>query len=139
MQRDHGGGPYPTCPLDADGDGWLPCAGDCDDADPGVSPEAEELCNGVDDDCDGRVDTEDEDVVSRVEACDGGLDEDCDQQIDQADPDCRSATVPGTDPGGGGDASGRPLPRAWFCRSAPGGAWPALWVLLALLPLRRSR
>jgi len=56
--------------LDADADGWgdasapwLSCeppegfvadAGDCDDGDGGVSPDADELCrNGVDDDCDG--------------------------------------------------------------------------------------
>ncbi len=58
--------------LDADGDGYgssetstLACAlpagyavraTDCDDADPAVSPAADERCNGVDDDCDGTVD-----------------------------------------------------------------------------------
>jgi hypothetical protein len=62
---------------DADGDGHgdasaaptrASCAGrpvghvarptDCDDADPRVRPGAEELCNGLDDDCDGVVDGE---------------------------------------------------------------------------------
>lgn len=57
--------------TDADGDGWgvLPPArvcrdtpgytarwGDCDDTDPQVYPQAMEVCNGVDDNCDGRVD-----------------------------------------------------------------------------------
>ena len=58
--------------LDADGDGfgldaWTTqaCAapegyaaagGDCDDGDGAVNPEAEELCNGEDDDCDGESD-----------------------------------------------------------------------------------
>ncbi len=32
------------------------CAGDCDDANPGVHPGAAEVCNGLDDDCDGIVD-----------------------------------------------------------------------------------
>ena len=57
---------------DADGDGWgddatsaQACAqpsgyaatgSDCDDADPAVHPEAEEVCNGLDDDCDGTAD-----------------------------------------------------------------------------------
>jgi hypothetical protein len=57
---------------DADGDGFgaegaeaLACeppdegvdqGGDCDDADPDISPDERESCNGVDDDCDGAVD-----------------------------------------------------------------------------------
>jgi hypothetical protein len=59
---------------DADGDGWgdsaavtLACeqpsgtvdgglVGDCDDGDAAVNPDAEEVCNSVDDDCDGLVD-----------------------------------------------------------------------------------
>jgi hypothetical protein len=60
--------------TDADGDGWGDAAaltqaceapeghvgaealGDCDDGDPAVHPEAEEACNGTDDDCDGETD-----------------------------------------------------------------------------------
>jgi len=60
--------------ADGDGDGWgdtavgvQACeapsgfvseawAGDCNDGDPAVFPDAEELCNGVDDDCDDAVD-----------------------------------------------------------------------------------
>ncbi|HMV69596.1 MAG TPA: putative metal-binding motif-containing protein, partial [Myxococcota bacterium] len=50
-------------PADLDGDRFGGCDAvpDCDDADPRVGPAAEELCNGVDDDCDGRVDEEPED------------------------------------------------------------------------------
>jgi hypothetical protein len=64
---------------DLDGDGWgddateaEACArgdeqslegGDCDDGDPEISPEAQEACNGFDDDCDGLVDDEDGDLV----------------------------------------------------------------------------
>jgi len=50
---------------DADGDGYLDeaCGGeDCDDADPAVHPDAEEVCTGgVDDDCDGLTDGDDPD------------------------------------------------------------------------------
>ena len=51
--------------YDDDGDGYCeepPCMNtentesDCDDTDPSISPEAEEVLNGVDDDCDGFVD-----------------------------------------------------------------------------------
>lgn len=45
--------------LDADRDGFLPISAggtDCDDANPAVHPDAEEWCNGVDDNCDGEVD-----------------------------------------------------------------------------------
>ncbi len=38
------------------GDGWVPQAGDCDDGDPDIHPNAEETCNGLDDDCNGLVD-----------------------------------------------------------------------------------
>ncbi len=36
--------------------GHLRDGSDCDDDDPAVNPDADEICNGVDDDCDGRVD-----------------------------------------------------------------------------------
>ena len=56
--------------VDADGDGFgdeviaaceapegtVSIDGDCDDEDPSVHPDAEEVCNGVDDDCEGTVD-----------------------------------------------------------------------------------
>jgi hypothetical protein len=44
-----------TC-LDTDGDGYTTCAGDCDDADPNISPSAQEICDGKDNDCNGVVD-----------------------------------------------------------------------------------
>jgi len=43
-------------PADDDGDGFTVEDGDCDDADANISPEATELCDEVDNDCDGEVD-----------------------------------------------------------------------------------
>lgn len=45
-----------TPPSDADADGYSVEAGDCDDAAASVHPNADEACNGVDDDCDTEVD-----------------------------------------------------------------------------------
>ena len=45
-----------TCYVgDIDGDGFWSDS-DCDDGDPDVYPDADELCNEIDDDCDGEVD-----------------------------------------------------------------------------------
>ncbi|MCB9677292.1 MAG: hypothetical protein H6737_19430 [Alphaproteobacteria bacterium] len=42
--------------VDNDGDGFSPPE-DCDDSDPNVNPDAEEIKkNDIDDDCDGEVD-----------------------------------------------------------------------------------
>ena len=42
--------------VDADMDGAFTCEGDCNDADPDISPNAQESCDGVDNDCDGKCD-----------------------------------------------------------------------------------
>ena len=70
---------------DLDGDGWgadgeafegctgtdatVGAAGDCDDDDPEVNPDAIEVCNGIDDNCDGVVD---EDLLVTVWADEDG-------------------------------------------------------------------
>ncbi len=46
--------------------GFVDDDSDCDDSDPGVHPEALEICNGLDDDCDGLVDDEDEEVEGQI-------------------------------------------------------------------------
>jgi hypothetical protein len=74
----HGDTRVPTWYADADGDGFGDAETsldactrpegtvdndlDCDDGDAAVNPKAEEVCNGVDDDCDGEAD---EDEVCR--------------------------------------------------------------------------
>ena len=40
------------------GDGWVADATDCDDSDSSIHPDAEEVCNDADDDCDGDIDEE---------------------------------------------------------------------------------
>uniref|UniRef100_UPI00359418F9 putative metal-binding motif-containing protein n=1 Tax=Thiocapsa sp. TaxID=2024551 RepID=UPI00359418F9 len=54
----------PPC-ADTDDDGAVECVGgcdpggascDCDDGNPAVNPDATELCNAVDDNCDGAID-----------------------------------------------------------------------------------
>jgi len=42
--------------TDADGDGFTPAEGDCNDSDPAVFPGAAEVCDGVDNDCDSTID-----------------------------------------------------------------------------------
>jgi hypothetical protein len=55
---------------DADADTWTSCGGDCDDSHSGIHPDAEDICDAYDNDCDGTV---------------AGLGEDADSD---GDPDC---------------------------------------------------
>lgn len=55
---------------DQDGDGFISCGDDCDDLLSGVHPDAQEVANGMDDDCDGVVD-EAADQVSKDDDGDG--------------------------------------------------------------------
>jgi hypothetical protein len=43
-------------PDDFDGDGITSCAGDCNDQNKYIYPNAPELCDGTDNDCDGQID-----------------------------------------------------------------------------------
>ena len=47
---------------DADADGWAACE-ECDDADAAVHPDADEICNEIDDDCDGDIDDDDSELT----------------------------------------------------------------------------
>ncbi len=42
--------------LDLDEDGYRPYDGDCNDEDATINPTQEEVCDGIDNDCDGQVD-----------------------------------------------------------------------------------
>ena len=87
---------------DLDHDGWTVELGDCDDDDRDVHPGAEELCNGIDDNCNELVDEDFGDVDGDgiadcvdTEECDGvdndgdGLiDEDAEDVDGDGEPDC---------------------------------------------------
>ena len=45
----------PATQADSDRDGVIALV-DCDDSDAAVNPNADESCNGIDDDCDGAID-----------------------------------------------------------------------------------
>lgn len=87
---------------DADGDGVTECGGDCDDSNPDRAPGLEDVCDGVDADCDGGLSSEaddDADGFLACEECDDGdassnpegeevcddADNDCDGEVDEGD------------------------------------------------------
>jgi MYXO-CTERM domain-containing protein len=154
--------------IDADGDGWCEDGmdldedgacdgdgepfegeeiGDCDDGDAEVHPDAEELCDGVDSncdptddaeetdddgdglaECDGDCDDEDERTFPGAEeVCGDSLDQDCDQTETDAhdDPECWPASCT--------DCSGS------IATDAARGLAPLVLVVVAGLLLRRRR
>ena len=110
--------------LDADGDGLLACADDCDDLRAEVGPGFPELCNGLDDDCDGLVDEDfdaDGDGFPANGAACEGVDVDCNDRAAGVHPGAPEVPGNGRDedcdgedvaswPGGCACASGDPSP-----------------------------
>ncbi len=91
-------------PADNDGDGVSSCDGDCDDDDDSVSPDEDEICDGVDNDCDGIADDVDDDGDGHVSVdCDG---EDCDDDDPDVNPDMDEDCEDGVDNDCDGDIDG---------------------------------
>lgn len=62
--------------LDEDGDGFSPADGDCNDNNASIFPNAEEVCDGKDSNCDGILPEDEEDIDSDGwAACDGDCDD----------------------------------------------------------------
>ena len=105
---------YDPNARDTDGDGWTPLQGDCDDTDPDISPNAEEICqDNIDNDCNGIIEDKDADgdahIDSECTGYPGSLPvDDCDDEdinvhpgagelVDGIDNDCNGIIDNGTD------------------------------------------
>jgi hypothetical protein len=139
---------------DADGDGWCAASvdgtvADCDDTAPARFPDAEEACDGLDDDCDGRPAADELDAdADGVPLCAGDCDDFDDAALpggtevcDGADNDCDGAvdaTGDGVVCDAEADDEDDAAPEGCYCgTSATGGAWLAAGALLAALGRRR--
>jgi hypothetical protein len=130
-------------------DGYSAVGGDCDDQDPEINPGAEEVCDGLDNDCDATsnlegadLDSDGDGVLACAGDCDDGdsdsypgatelcgdeIDQDCDGTESEAgeDPECWEA--------GCSDCT------ATLSRSSASAAVPSLLLLLLLAWRRRRR
>ena len=79
--------------MDGDGDGWTLGEGDCNDQDPEIHPEADELCDGIDSDCDGALLPEEADADGDgISLCRGDCNDD-DAAVTPSAPDKPSFQV----------------------------------------------
>jgi len=90
-----GDGAGNACDPDADGDGYLAAADDCDDLDAAVNPGAVETCDGVDNNCVNGIDEE----PAASASCDNGLY--CDGAESCVSGSCQAGTAPDCDDGVG--------------------------------------
>ncbi len=84
---------------------WIHRGGDCNDRDPEVHPDAEEICNLTDDDCDGAID-------DGIDFDDLYIDDDGDGWGGEPVTDCNSAEVHSRQPGDCDDSSALTHPDA---------------------------
>ena len=68
IDKDGYGGPMSTEKCEAPGPDYYLDSRDCDDTNPKINPDATEMCDSVDNDCDGGID---EYPANAMEACDG--------------------------------------------------------------------
>ena len=144
--------------ADGDADGFAACE-ECDDANGAINPDADEVCNGLDDDCDGTVDLDAIDAQTWYADADqdGYIDPDesvtaCDPPVGYiaaAEADCDDFDAPshpgGDDLPGDGldqdcDGADAVAPEAEECgcdAGTSGTAWVALLGGMALVSRRR--
>ena len=53
-----------SVPAKAQPPGWVDNDGDCDDGDPAINPDADEVCDSIDNNCDGDIDIDAIDAVT---------------------------------------------------------------------------
>ncbi|HHO52734.1 MAG TPA: hypothetical protein ENK18_18130 [Deltaproteobacteria bacterium] len=63
---DDAGSSQGSCP--SDGGPWIDRGGDCAPLDPDRHPGANEICDGLDNDCDGAADADDDDAIGLIES-----------------------------------------------------------------------
>jgi len=85
----HGAGTVTTEACEAPS-GYVADDTDCDDLDPAVNPDASEVCNGVDDDCDTLVDGDDPDGAADLSTWYLDADGDGYGDPDEATDDCEA-------------------------------------------------
>jgi hypothetical protein len=66
LDHDAYGAGAATLACEAPGTDWVEASGDCNDSLADVNPDAEEICNKIDDDCDTTIDDEDDSVVGNT-------------------------------------------------------------------------
>ena len=82
-----------TISPDQDGDGLTESQGDCDDLDPTTFTGAEELCDGIDNNCDGQID-EGLDQTYYVDEDNDGFGDDA-QTLNECNPTINVAIIGG--------------------------------------------